>query len=116
MRHQNKKGKLSLKAAPRKALLRSLATSLVLKGKITTTLTRAKIVKSKVEKYVTVSKKGDLTARRQLLRYFYGEKAVKKLLTELGPKYQGRAGGYTRFIKLGNRAGDNAPQAIIEFV
>ncbi|KKQ80068.1 MAG: 50S ribosomal protein L17 [Parcubacteria group bacterium GW2011_GWC2_38_7] len=116
MRHQNKKGKLSLKAAPRKALLRSLATSLVLKEKIKTTLIRAKTVKSKVEKYVTVSKAGDLTARRQLLRYFYGEKAVNKLLTELGPKYKTRPGGYTRIVKLDKRKGDNAPMAIIEFV
>ncbi len=116
MRHQNKTGKLSLKSAPRKALLRSLATNLVLRGKIKTTLVRAKTVRSKVEKYVTVSKKGDLASRRQLLRYFYGEKAVNKLLVELGPKYKTRPGGYTRIIKLEKRSGDNAPQAIIEFV
>jgi len=116
MRHQNKAGKLSLKTGPRKALMRSLATNLVLRGKIKTTLTRAKLVRSKVEKYVTVSKKGDLTARRQLLRYFYGEKAVRKLIEELGPKYKTRPGGYTRIIKLPTRSGDNAPVAIIEFV
>jgi len=116
MRHQNKPGKLSLKAAPRRALLRSLATHLVLREKIKTTLTRAKVVRSKVEKYVTVSKAGDLAARRQLLRYFYGEKAVNKLLTELGPKYKTRPGGYTRIVKLDTRKGDNAPMAIIEFV
>ncbi len=116
MRHQKKKNKLSLKVGPRKSLLRSLATNLVLRGKIKTTFVKAKTVRSKVEKYITVSKKGDLTARRQLLRFFYGEKAVNKLLNELGPKYKERAGGYTRIIKLPNRAGDNARQAIIEFV
>lgn len=116
MRHQKKHGKLSLKAAPRKALLRGLATSLVLKEQVRTTAARAKALKSVIEKQVTISKKGDLAAKRQLMEYIYDEKAVKKLMTELGPKYKTRPGGYTRIIKLENRKGDNSPMALIEFV
>lgn len=116
MRHQKKQGKLSLKAAPRKALLRSLATSLVVKGKVKTTAARAKALKVVVEKYVTLSKKGDLAAARLMMKYFYDQKAVNKLIKDLGPKYKSRPGGYTRIIKLENRKGDNAPMVLIEFV
>lgn len=116
MRHKKKIAKLSIKAGPRKALLRGLATSLVLRGKIKTTLARAKAVRPVVEHYVTKSKKDDLNVRRQLLKFFYGEKAVNKLLKELGVKYCERSGGYTRIIKLGSRSGDSAAMAIIEFV
>lgn len=116
MRHQKKKGTLSLKAAPRKALLRGLSTSLVMKSKIKTTFVKAKALQSVIEKHVTMSKKGDLAAKRQLMKYFYDIKAVNKLIKELGPKYKTRPGGYTRIIKMENRKGDNAPMALIEFV
>lgn len=116
MRHLRKKGKLSLKAAPRKALLRGLATNLVLKNKIQTTATRAKVLRPIIEKYITISRAGDLTARRRLLSYFYSAAAVNKLLTEIGPKYKERRGGYTRIVKLAPRSGDAAKMALIEFV
>ncbi|MBU1132585.1 50S ribosomal protein L17 [Patescibacteria group bacterium] len=117
MRHQKTNVKLGRKAGPRKALLRGLATSFVISGKIKTTVAKAKAVRPIVEKYITVSKKNDLASRRRLLRYFYEEKAVNKLLSELGPKYIDRKGGYTRIIKLSNkRRGDNAPLALIELV
>lgn len=108
--------KISLKTGPRKALLRGLATHLVLKGKIKTTLAKARAIRSVVEKQVTLSKKNTLATRRQLAKYFYSEKSINKLLKELGPKYMERKGGYTRIIKLENRRGDNAPMAIVEFV
>lgn len=116
MRHLKKTVKLGLSAGPRRALLRGLATNFVLAGKIKTTLPKAKIIKPIVEKYITMSKKNDLSARRNLLKYFYDEKAVSKLLTEIGPKYAERKGGYTRIIKLMSRKGDNAPMAILELV
>jgi len=87
-----------------------------LKGKMKTTHLRAKAVKSVVEKFITKSQENSLAVRRQLLKYFYDEKAVAKLLNELGPKYKERKGGYTRIIKLANRKGDDATMAIIEFV
>lgn len=116
MRHKKTTAKLGKAAAPRKAMFRGLATSLVLKGKMVTTLGKAKAIRQIVEKYVTMSRKNDLATRRRLLAYFYQEKAVKKLLEDLGPKYLSRKGGYTRIIKLDSRKGDNAPTALIEFV
>ena len=116
MRHLKKKGKLGMKTAPRKALLRGLATSLVLAGRIETTAAKAKVVKPIIEKYITLSKVNSLVTRRRLIQYFYKEKAINKLLTELGPKYQERKGGYTRIIRLANRRGDNAPKVLLELV
>jgi len=116
MRHQKKHGKLSKNVGPRKALLRGLATSLVLAGRIETTEARAKAVKPILEKYITVSKVNSLTNRRKLISFFYKEQAINKLLTELGPKYQERKGGYTRIIRLANRRGDNAQTVLLELV
>jgi len=116
MRHQKTTVKLSKKVGPRKALLRGLATSFVLNGRIETTQAKAKAVKPIVEKYITVSKVNNLVNRRKLVRYFYSEKAINKLLNDLGPKYQERKGGYTRIIRLTNRRGDNAPKVLLELV
>lgn len=116
MRHQKKTAKLSLKTGPRKALLRGLATSFILNGKMETTEARAKAVKPIIEKYITVSKVNNLINRRKLSRYFYNEKAINKLLNELGPKYQERKGGYTRIIRLSSRRGDNALKVLLELV
>jgi len=116
MRHLKKTGKLGLSAGPRKALMRGLVTNFVLSGKIKTTLPKAKAVKPIIEKYITKAKKNDIATRRLLLKYIYSEKAVAKLLVEIGPKYIERKGGYTRIIKLMSRKGDNAPMAILELV
>jgi len=115
-RHQYNKRKLSRKSGPRKALLRGLATSVILYERVKTTLTKAKEVQPIVEKLITSAKKGDLAAVRALSSYVYGEGAVAKLVTEIAPIYKDRNGGYTRIIKLGNRPGDNAPVAILELV
>jgi len=116
MRHQNNTAKLSLKAGPRKALLRNLATSLIEHGRMETTIAKAKTIKPIIEKFITLSKKDTLTVRRALLAYFNTEKVVNKLLKEVGPKYLARKGGYTRVTKLGVRKGDNAEMAVIELV
>lgn len=116
MKHKIKSDIFDRKVGPRRAMLRSLATSLVLKGKIQTTVTKAKAVRSIVERCVTDAKISDLASRRRLLGYFYSVKAVKILLNDLGPKYKERKGGYTRIIKLGTRTGDRAEMALVEFV
>ena len=115
-RHQYKGRKLSRKSASRKALLRGLATSLVLYERIKTTVPKAKELRPVIEKLITVAKKGDLAAIKSLNSYFYDENAVHKLVQEIAPLYKDRQGGYTRIVKTGFRAGDSAPMAIIEFV
>ena len=102
-------------ADQRKALMKSLARALILKGKIETGEAKAKELSSFVEKKITKAKKGDLAARRELLKIF-SNPTVKKLIEEIAPSYKNRAGGYTRIIKKGPRASDGAKIAIIEFV
>ncbi|HEX9664375.1 MAG TPA: 50S ribosomal protein L17, partial [Patescibacteria group bacterium] len=108
MRHRKKKKILDRNKSARQSLLRNLAGSLVLYEKIKTTEAKARAVRSVVEKYITVGKKNDLHSRRQLLKFFYTENQVKKVLEVLGPRYKERPGGYTRIVKLGQRAGDGA--------
>ena len=116
MRHRNTTKTLDRKAASRNALLRSLATNLVLYEKIKTTEAKAKAMKPFVEKLITKGKSGDLHARRELLKVLYVDSAVEKVLKELSPRYKDRKGGYTRIIKLGHRQGDGAKMVQIEFV
>jgi len=107
--------KLSRKRNQRKALLKSLAGAIFLHEKIKTTEAKAKEVSSFAEKCITRAKKGDLSSRRILAKYF-SKDLVKKLVDEIGPKYKDRKGGYTRIIKLGPRKSDGAKMAIIELV
>lgn len=116
MRHRNKGKILDRKTTQRQALLRNLATSLVLYEKIQTTNARAKAVAPIVEKYITVGKKGSLHARRQLLQFFYDEHAVDKVISLLSPRFQSRTGGYTRITPIKRRVGDGAEIVQIEFV
>lgn len=99
----------------RKALLISLSRSLFLHSKITTTEAKAKELSMFAEKLITRAGKDSLASRRILNKYF-SETMVKKLITEIGPKYRERKGGYTRVIKLGPRKSDGAKMAIIELV
>lgn len=115
-RHQYKGRKFSRDAGPRKALLRSLATSIILYEKVKTTLPKAKEIRPIVEKLITSAKSGDLNAIRELNAYLYDGKAVEKLVKEIAPLYKDRKGGYTRITKVGNRLGDNASMAIIELL
>ncbi len=116
MRHRKKGKILDRKRESRQALLRGLATNFVLYEKIKTTEAKAKALRPVIEKYTTLAKKGDLAARRELKKYLYTEGAVKKMIEEIGPRYQERGGGYTRIIKLGPRQGDGAEVVQIEFV
>ena len=115
MRHKKAKGILDRKKSSRKALMRSLCESLILKEKINTTAAKAKFLKSHVEKLITLGKTENLTTRRAAIKSLYTEKAVKKLFV-LGARFKDRPGGYTRISKIGNRKGDNAPIVTIEFV
>lgn len=100
----------------RKAMLRAMVTFLIEKGKIETTVTRAKEVRSMAEKMITTAKTNDLHSKRQVFSYITKEDVAKKLFDEVAPKYKERAGGYTRIIRTGPRRGDAAEMAIIELV
>ncbi len=108
--------KLGLPTDQRKAMLRNLVTSLLKHGKIETTETRAKETRSIAEKMITLGKRGDLHARRQVLAYVQEELVVKNLFDNVAPKYAERNGGYTRMIKKVSRRGDGAEIVILELV
>ncbi|MDO8626002.1 MAG: 50S ribosomal protein L17 [Candidatus Magasanikbacteria bacterium] len=116
MRHQKKKITLDRKVGPRTALLRNLAESLILHEKIKTTKAKAKAAQSRVERLVTSAKNNTLAARRLLRADLHTDKAVKKLMEVLGPRYKDRKGGYTRLTMLGPRKGDGSQTAVIEFI
>ena len=108
--------KLGRDTAHRTAMLRGLVTFFLENGKIETTVTRAKEVRSMAEKMVTLGKKEDLHSKRQVFAYITKETVAKKVIDEIGPKYADRNGGYTRIYKTGPRRGDAAEMAIIELV
>ena len=94
----------------------NMSNALIKHEQITTTLAKAKELRRFVEKIVTLGKKGDLMSRRKAVSILQDQKMSKKVFDVLAERYKARAGGYTRIIKLGNRYGDNAPTAVIEFV
>lgn len=116
MRHRKKGTILGREKAPREALLRNLAASVILYEKVKTTQAKAKAVKSLVEKAITSGKSPTLASRRKLMSFFYTEHPVKKIFEVLGPRYQDRAGGYTRIVKIGARKNDGAEMVQIELV
>ncbi|MCB0919476.1 MAG: 50S ribosomal protein L17 [Actinobacteria bacterium] len=103
-------------ASHQKLILANLATSLFEHGRIRTTEAKAKRLRPYAERLVTTAKSDSVTARRRVARVIRDDTVVHELFTEIAPGYAGRAGGYTRIIKLGPRKGDNAPMAIIELV
>ncbi len=115
MRKRKKGRKLHRKRDQRKALLKSLAESLILNEKIKTTEAKAKELRPFLEKKITLAKRGDLHARRLLARDF-SKKVAKKLVQEIAPRYKERKGGYLRIIKLPPRKSDSAKMAVIELV
>ena len=108
--------KLSRDTKERKALLKSLANSVILYEKVVTTQAKAKSVKPFIEKLVTIAKVDSLQARRNLISKLGLENSVNKLLEVVGPTFKERPGGYLRLTKLGSRAGDRAPMVAVEFV
>ena len=116
MRHQNGYRKLGRITSHRMAMLRNLTTSFLEHGKIQTTVPKAKELKSLVEKMITKGKKGDLTSRRVVEGFVYGNEAAKKCFTDYATRFKDRPGGYTRIVKLGARFGDGAEMCVLELV
>ena len=108
--------KLGRDTAHRTAMLRAMVTFLLENGKIETTVTRAKEVRSLTEKMITLAKVNDLHHKRMALSFITKEAVVKKLFDEIAPKYADRNGGYTRITKLGPRRGDAAEMAVMELL
>ena len=116
MRHGFALRKLNRTHAHRKAMFANMAGALIRHEQITTTLPKAKELRSVVDKLVTLSKKGDLAARRLAASQLKEDDVVAKLFSTLADRYKDRNGGYTRVLKAGFRQGDNAPMAVIELV
>lgn len=108
--------KLGRPTASRMAMLRAMVTFLLEKGRIETTVTRAKEVRSMTEKMITIAKNPTLANKRLVYAFVTKEGVAKKLFDEIAPQYEGRNGGYTRIMKIGARRGDAAEMAIIELV
>src|SRR5437870_209016 len=116
MRHKNAHRKLSRNTSHRRALLRNLVTDFLDHGRLMTTLPKAKEIRPLAEKMITLGKRDNLHARRQVQSYVLREAVAKKLFDTVAPKFADRKGGYSRIIKLGNRKGDGADMAIIELL
>ena len=121
MRHGNKGNKLSRTASHRRALLANLGSQLITHKRITTTLAKAKALRTYIEPLITktkntASKEAIMHNHRIVFSYLMDKLAVKELFTVVGPKVASRPGGYTRIIKLGTRAGDATEVAMIELV
>ena len=116
MRHGKSGRRLNRTASHRKALFVNMAASLIEHEQITTTLPKAKELRPIVEKLVTLGKRGDLHARRQVIARIGSDELAKRLIETIAPRYATRNGGYTRIMKAGFRHGDNAAVAVIELV
>ena len=116
MRHLKAGRKFGRTSAHRKALFRNLVGALIERERISTTLAKAKELRGKVERTITLGKKGTLHARRQAFKLAPQKEAVQKVFGTLAVRYANRPGGYTRIIKIGSRRGDNAPIVFIELV
>ncbi|HEY4479104.1 MAG TPA: 50S ribosomal protein L17 [Candidatus Paceibacterota bacterium] len=116
MRHHKKNRVLGREAGLRKALLRSLASSLILHGKIETTEAKAKELRPFIEKLITKGKNDTLSSRRLLIARLGSVRLVSKVISDISTKHKTRQGGYTRITKMGRRASDGAKLAQIEFV
>ena len=117
MRHQKQRNKLSRDSAHRRALLRNLCREVIEHERIETSQAKAKAVKPKVEKLITLAKRGDMHARRQALSELGQDKfIVHKLFEEVAPRYAERPGGYTRIVKLGPRRSDSTEMVFLELV
>src|SRR5207237_6606243 len=113
MRHRNAHRKLSRNTSHRRAMLRNLVTDFLDHGRLMTTLPKAKEVRPLAEKMITLGKRDNLHARRQLQSFLIRQAVAEKVFDTIAPRFADRNGGYSRIIKLGNRKGDGADLAII---
>lgn len=116
MRHRKAKRTLDRATAARRALLRGLAEQVIVYERVRTTVGRARALRPYVEKLITTAKSGTLAARRRLAAELHTERALKKAMDVVGPRFKGRSGGYTRTVKLGRRPGDAAEMAMVQLV
>jgi large subunit ribosomal protein L17 len=116
MRHGKSGRKFSLESAERMAFFRNITDSLIVSGKIKTTVTRAKEIRKFAERMVTLAKDGTLASKRRALSFLRTKEAFVRLFGEYAERYKDRNGGYTRITKAGYRVGDNAPMAYLEFI
>jgi len=116
MRHLRKVAQLGRPADQRKAMLRGLTTQLIREGRVTTTKARAKALRDKVERMISLAKEGSLSSRRRAIGYIYDKQLVHALFDKAQDRYGDRQGGYTRIVRTVPRRGDNAQMAIIELV
>ncbi len=116
MRHRNAGRRFGRNSSHRKAMFSNMVCSLIEHEQIITTLPKAKELRSHIEPLITKSKNDSVHARRYVFDRLRSKEAVGKLFTVLGPRFVERPGGYVRVLKYGNRAGDNAPMAVIQFL
>ncbi len=116
MRHRNAGFKLGRNTSHRRALLRSLVTSVIIEDRVQTTVAKAKAVRPLIEKMITLGKKGDLHSRRQALSFLMTDDSVKRLFETVAPRYGDRQGGYLRIVRAGFRQGDGGEKAFIELL
>jgi large subunit ribosomal protein L17 len=116
MRHRNKGRQLSRTTAHKRAMLRNMATSLFRHERVVTTNAKAKELRPFAERLITLARRGDLHARRQVERHIKDREVAGRLFGEIGPRFASRPGGYTRILKIGHRPGDGAELARIELL
>ena len=116
MRHRKGGSKLGRNPAHRRATLRNLVTNVIERERIETTLARARAARPLVEQMITLGKRDSLHTRRQAAAFLMTPTAVKRLFSDIGPRFSERPGGYTRIVRAGFRHGDNAEVAILELV
>ncbi len=114
MRHRKKSERLSRPRAQKKALVKSLIRALVINERIITTTSRAKYIRGQIDKLITWAKKGTLSSKRLVYRLLEDHALVKRLFNDIGPRFKGINGGYTRILRMGNRKGDGASLSLIE--
>ena len=116
MRHRRRTAKLGREASHRKAMIANMVSSLFTHEQVSTTDARGRVLRRTAEHMITFAKRGDLHARRQVLRHIPDKSIVAKLFDEIAPRYAERHGGYTRLVKTGTRRGDGAEMCIVELL
>jgi len=114
MRHYKTGRKFGRESAHRTAMFRNMVTSLIMHGRLTTTDAKAKELRRYADRMITLGKQQTIAARRRARRFLRTDASVARLFADVAPKFSGRAGGYTRIVKIAHRRGDSAPMSVIE--